>query len=127
MLIGEWGLSGEMDEDDEKDFIMAVEFLISKRNEIIDSMVYANAWYFLQYNKTQYHSRFPKLSAIKEYKTVKNVESKEILQRLVPNSIEVTYEELEQEISYLKEKPVERLRGKYFEQSMPYYIMVVFT
>lgn len=127
MLIGEWGLSGEMDEDDEKDFIIAVKFLISKRNEIIDSMIYANAWYSLQYNKTKYKSCFPKLSAVKEYKTVKNVESKEILQGLVPNSIEVTYEELEQEISYLKEKPVERLRGKYFEQSMPYYIRMVFT
>lgn len=127
MIIGEWGLSGEMDNDDEKDFTYAVNFLISKRNEIIDSMIYANAWYSLQYNKTKHRYPYPKLSAIKEYKTIKNVKNKELLQNLVPNSVEVTNKELENEIIFLREKPVERLRGKYFEQSMPYYIRFIFA
>ena len=127
MIIGEWGLSSEMEENDRNDFRIAVDFLISKRNAIIQSMLYANAWYSLQYNKTKNSECFPKLSAIKEYHVISNVNEQKILQELVPYSIEVSDEEIEKEIEYLKEKPVERLRGKYFEQIMPSYIMKVFA
>lgn len=127
MIIGEFGLSGEMEEEDKKDSEIAVEYLISKRKDIIDSMIYANAWYSLQYNKTKYNQPHPKLSAIKEYHMIKNIKDKVILQNMVPNSIEVTDEELQKEIDYLREMPNERLRGKYFEQTMPNYIMKVFA
>ena len=37
-----------------------------------------------------------------------------------------TAEEMAEEIQYLKEDPVGRLSGKYFEQTMPKYIMTLF-
>ena len=126
MIIGEWGLSGEMEETDKHDFEIAINYLIEKRNEIIESMKYANAWYSLQYNKTKYNTSYPKLSAIKEYHVIKNINDKNVLKYLVPNSIELTDEEIEKEVKYLMEKPIERLRGKYFEQTLPSYIMKVF-
>lgn len=125
MIIGEFGFSGEMDMEDKNDLNIAVKYLVTQRDEIIESMIYANAWYSLQKNKVN-KPPYPKLSAIKEYDTIKNINDKEILQRLVPNSIPVSDEEMEKEINYLREKPHERLRGKYFEQIMPHYIMKVF-
>lgn len=125
MIIGEFGFSGEMDVEDKNDLNIAVKYLVTKRNEIIESMIYANAWYSLQKNKVN-KPPYPKLSAIKEYCTIKNINDKAILQSLVPNSIPVSDVEMEKEINYLREKPHERLRGKYFEQTMPHYIMKVF-
>lgn len=126
MIIGEFGLSSEMEEVDKTDFNIAINYLISKRDEVIESMIYANAWYSLQYNKTKNSSKFPKLSAIKEFNTIYNIKDKGYLQNLVTDSVNIIDEDLDKEIEYLKENPVDRLRGKYFEQTMPKYIMKVF-
>lgn len=126
MIIGEFGLSGEMNDTDRNDFEKAVSYLVSKRDDIITSMLYANAWYSLQYNKSKNSQHYPRLSAVKEYSTICNVVDKEYLKSIVPHSLEVSEEELQKEIQYLMENPVERLRGKYFEQTMPKYIMKVF-
>ena len=126
MIIGEFGLSSEMKEEDRNDFNTAINYLISKRNEVIESMIYANAWYSLQYNKTKNNKKFPKLSSIKEYNKISNIKDKDYLRSLVADSIEILDEDLDKEIEYLRDRPVERLRGKYFEQIMPKYIMKVF-
>lgn len=126
MIIGEFGLSSEMEEVDKTDFNIAINYLISKRDEVIESMIYANAWYSLQYNKTKNSTKFPKLSAIKEFNTIYNIKDKDYLQNLVTDSVNIIDEDLDKEIEYLKENPVDRLRGKYFEQTMPKYIMKVF-
>ena len=126
MLLGEWGLSSEMEEDDKRDFEMAINYLCDKRNEIIESLLYSNAWYSLQHNKSKGNPPYPKLSAIKEYSKVKGIRDKELLQSLVPNAVIVSEEEISGEMDYLREKPVERIRGKYFEQSMPYHFRIVF-
>lgn len=126
MLKGEWGLSGEMAEEDKRDFDIAFNYLIDKRTEIIESIIYANAWYSLQYNKSKDKPPFPKLTAIKEVHTIKDIRNKEELQNLVTNSVVVSDGEIEEEIQYLMEHPEVRIRGKYFEQTMPHYIRKVF-
>ena len=126
MLKGEWGLSGEMLKDDKDDFECAFNYLRQKRDEVINSIIYANAWYSLQCNKSKGNLRQPKLSAIKEYKVIKNVKDKTVLEGMVPNSIEVSDEEIEEEVGYLKQNPEMKIRGKYFEQTMPSYFMKVF-
>ena len=68
----------------------------------------------------------PKLSAIKEYKTIKDVKDKATLEGMVANSIKVSEEEVEAEIAYLEQNPEGKIRGKYFEQTMPSYFMKVF-
>ena len=126
ILKGEWGLSGEMVESDKEDLEIAFNYLKEKREEIINSIIYANAWYSLQCNKSKDSLQPPKLSAIKEYKTIKDVKDKTTLEGLVPNSIEVSEDEIEAEIAYLKQNPEEKIRGKYFEQTMPKYFTKVF-
>lgn len=126
MLKGEWGLSGEMSEDDKKDLEIVIDYLIGKRDEIIDSIIYVNAWYSLQYNKSKVGMPYPKLSAIKEYKVIRNIKDKTILESMVSNSINVSNEDIENEIKYLRINPEKKIRGKYFEQTMPYYFMKVF-
>ena len=126
MIIGALGFSGEMDNDDEEDFNDAVEYLLQKRNDIIDSMIYANAWYSLQHNKAKDSPSYPKLSALKEYHVISEITDKEKLKELVPGALDVSDEEINEEIQYLRENPVGRLRGKYFEQTMPKYIMTLF-
>ena len=79
MIIGEFGLSGHMDQFDKQDLDKAFNYLVSKREEMIESMIYANAWYSLQYNKTKYRRMYPKLSAIKDYYVIKDVKDKEKL------------------------------------------------
>ena len=126
ILKGEWGLSGEMVESDKEDLEIAFNYLKEKREEIINSIIYANAWYSLQCNKSKDSLQPPKLSDIKEYKTIKDVKDKTTLEDLVPNSIEVSEDEIEAEIAYLKQNPEEKIRGKYFEQTMPKYFTKVF-
>lgn len=126
MLKGEWGLSGEMLKADKDDFEIAFNYLKGKRDEVINSIIYANAWYSLQYNKSKGNLQHPKLSAIKEYKTIKDVKDKATLEGMVANSIKVSEEEVEAEIAYLEQNPEGKIRGKYFEQTMPSYFMKVF-
>jgi len=125
IIRGEWGLSSEMEDQDREDFDCAINYLITKRNEVIDSMIYANAWYSLQCKKAYEKSVYPKLSALKEYHVIKHVNDKSILKELVPNSVDISDNEIGLEKKYLEEKPVERLRGKYFEQTMPYFLMKI--
>ncbi|MBS5931503.1 MAG: DUF4435 domain-containing protein [Clostridiales bacterium] len=126
MLIGELGLSGESNDDDDKhDLEIAFKYLIDNRNKIIEQILYVNAWYSIQYRLTDLE-QCPKLTAIKNYEAIKNIKSKEELESLVPNSVSVSDEMMTEEIKYLRENPVVRLRGKYFEQTIPYYIRKVF-
>lgn len=117
-LIGEWGLSSNMNDSDRDDFEKALNYFRTERTRIIESMIYANAWYSLQKKKSKGKKNPPKLSAIKEYKNIKDIRDKNILHGMVPFAIAVSEEEIVQEIDYLNEAPVERIRGKYFEQTM---------
>lgn len=127
ILIGEWGLSSEMQDIDKEDFEAAFNYLKSKRDVIVDSMIYANAWYSLQKRKTKDGGICPRLSAIKEYTSIKGIHKIENLEELVDNAIPVSPKELTAEINRLKKIPEKNLRGKYFEQTMPYYFMNVFS
>lgn len=126
MITGIMGFSGEMDESDMLDYQDAVNFLICKRNIIIEEMLFSNAWYSLQHNKGKNKLDKPNLSALKEYSAIKNIQDKTILQGLTRNYVDVSDEELNEEIEFLKADPVKRLRGKYFEQTMPQHIMYLF-
>lgn len=126
MIFGLWGLSGKLDEDDKNDYEEAKNFLIQKRDEVINSMIYANAWYSLQKRKKREDGRFPVLKNIKKYDQIQNVNQKELLEEKVEDYIEVEEHEIIDEIQRLREKPEDYLRGKYFEQTMPDYFMDLF-
>ncbi len=127
LLIGVWGLSGKLSYEDESDFSKALNYLITSRDALINSMIYANAWYSLQRKKTRIEHPVPKLSEIKEYDKIKNIVKKSDLEDKVPNYIEVTEEEIEEEIQYLMQAPVQNIRGKYFVQTIPKHIMYIFN
>lgn len=126
LLTGVWGLSGKLSPEDESDFEKALNYLIEKRDEIINSMSYTNAWYSLQRKRTRREEPVPKLSEIKEFDKIKNITNKSDLEDRVPNYIDVTEEEIQEELSCLMQAPVQNLRGKYFEQTIPKHIMYIF-
>lgn len=125
ILKGVLGLSEDSDEDENKDFKTALDYLKDKRQEIIDKMIYANAWYSLQINLCA-EKKYPKLGAIKQYSVIKDIVDKSKLEDMVPNFISVSEQQITCEIKYLKEDPIGRIRGKYFEQTMPKYLMQLF-
>jgi hypothetical protein len=126
-LIGELGLSLENSEDKE-DLESAFNYLIEKRTRIINNMLFSNAWYSLQKNKSKgENGTYPILSGIKEYSKIDGIRDVCKLKQMVPNNLDVTNEELTNEIAFLSEKPIERLRGKYFEQTMPFHFMEIFV
>lgn len=126
IIKGELGFSDEMNEEDKRDFEAGVSYLIEKRDEVINSMIYANAWYSLQCNVKNVGKQNPKLSAIKDFDIIKDVTNKDRLEEMVPFSVALSETDIENEMQYLREDPVGRLRGKYFEQTIPFYINKLF-
>lgn len=117
MLIAICGISEEK-EDDKKDLENVLNFFKSKLNVIVDEIIFANAWYSLQVKNTEHLLNYPNLSKINEYNIIKNINKTEVLSELVENSIELKESEIVKEINRLKEKPIERIRGKYFLQAL---------
>lgn len=126
IITGEMCFSGELHGDDKIDYEFALNYLKESRDKIIDSIIYSNAWYYLQKRKNNYDVDYPKLHEIKEYKNIKDINCCEQLKRLVPNAIEVDEFEINKVIDYLRSNPVKYIRGKYFEHAMPVYFNHVF-
>lgn len=117
MLIGVIGFSEE-NEEDIFDFEIVFNHIVNKRNEIIEEIIYANAWYSLQIKKSKDCRRFPQMTSVKDYSVIKNLNKICDFERLVKNSIETTELEIDNEIKALKINPVNKIRGKYFTQAL---------
>lgn len=117
MLIGVVGFSEESKED-RSDFKNVFDHIVNKRNEIIEEIIYANAWYSLQIKKSKDCGKFPQMTPLKEYSVVKNLNQICDFERLVKDSIETTEWEMNNVIEVLKTNPVNEIRGKYFTQAL---------
>lgn len=117
MLIGVVEFSKE-NVDDEKDLKNVSDYLIEKRNKVIDEIIYSNAWYALQIKKSKNISVIPNLIPLKEYKKINKINKLEDLESLAKNPIKVEDFEINEEIARLREKPMEKIRGKYFIQAL---------
>lgn len=126
MLIGVAGLSLQK-EQDMFDLENVLNHIKNKRDEIIEQIIFTNAWYSLQIKRKKDKEYCPKLGNIKEYKNIINIKEIEELEKLVSNSIKVTKLELDTEIARLREDPVYRIRGKYLVQSMQPFLNEVFS
>ncbi|KPJ23179.1 DUF4435 domain-containing protein [Streptococcus phocae] len=122
MIKGEMGLSSHSKED-EADFHVAFNYLRKCRYEIINNIIYGNAYYSLQIKKAYILGvDKPNLVPIKKYDAIKNILSVEDVKDKVKNCIEITEDEIKMECSRLKSEPVKLLRGKYLLEKMPKYI-----
>lgn len=117
MLIGVVGFSEESEEDS-LDFEIVFDHIVNKRNQIIEEIIYANAWYSLQMKKSKDSGKFPQMTPLKEYSVVKNLNQICDFERLVKDSIETTESEMNNAIEVLKINPVNEIRGKYFTQAL---------
>ncbi|WP_455490050.1 DUF4435 domain-containing protein [Granulicatella sp.] len=117
MLIGVVGFSEESEEDS-LDFEIVFDHIVNKRNEIIEEIIYANAWYSLQMKKSKDSGKFPQMTPLKEYSVVKNLNQICDFERFVKDSIETTESEMNNAIEVLKINPVNEIRGKYFTQAL---------
>ena len=125
MLIGVIGLSEE-NKDDQVDFETVYSYLLKERDNIIDEIIFSNAWYYLQIRKANEIDSVPNMSAIKEYEEIKNINDISILEGLVENAIEVTEDELVKQIEIMKADPIKILRGKYLTQSLTSIFRTIF-
>ena len=117
MLIGVVGFSEESEEDS-LDFKIVFDHIVNKRNEIIEEIIYANAWYSLQIKKSKDCGKFPQMTPLKEYNVIKNLNQICDFERLVEDSIEITEWEMNNAVEVLKTNPVNEIRGKYFTQAL---------
>lgn len=105
--------------EDSNDFFNAMKFLTSKREQYIQEMLYANAFYSLQIRKkNKSKKQIVDLKKLKDFKNIRGVKSLTELENMTPNFFSITQNEITTEIAFLNTKPVQLLRGKYFEQAM---------
>lgn len=117
ILIGVIGISEE-NEDDNLDFKVVYNHIISRRDKIIEEIIYANAWYSLQIKKSKHSVEHAQMSNLKEYSNIKNICQIQVLEKLVKNSLEINESEINKEIENLRLNPVSKIRGKYFTQAL---------
>lgn len=125
ILIGVIGLSEGCEEDD-SDLNNVLDYIINKRNEIIEEIIYGNAWYSLQIKKSSNCKEFPQLTPIKEYSVIKKLNHICDLERCVKNPIKTTEIEINKEIEVLRINPVNDIRGKYFVQALTPIFRTIF-
>ena len=124
IIYGIMGISDEIKEDIE-DFTIAFNALIKKREEIIEEIIYGNAWYSLQIKKLDDKEKVPNLSSIEDDK-IKNLKKMIQLKELVQNAIELDEIEIHNEIEEIRKKPLEKIRGKYFLQGLSPFFKKIF-
>ncbi|MDO5690684.1 MAG: DUF4435 domain-containing protein [Tissierellia bacterium] len=125
MLIGIIGYSSE-NSDDNRDFDKVFNLLKTKRREVIEEVIYSNAWYLLQIKKSNKGLGTPNLTPLNDYHVIKNISKIEELKILVDSSISIKDCEIEEAIIGLREKPLDRIRGKYFVQALKPFYKTVF-
>lgn len=117
ILIAVIGISEE-NEDDNLDFKVVYNHITSRRDKIIEEIIYANAWYSLQIKKSKHSVEHTQMSNLKEYSNIKNICQIQVLEKLVKNSLEINESEINKEIENLRLNPVSKIRGKYFTQAL---------
>lgn len=117
ILIGVIGISEE-NKDDNLDFKVVYNHITSRRDKIIEEIIYANVWYSLQIKKYKHSVEHTQMSNLKEYSNIKNICQIQVLEKLVKNSLEINENEINKEIENLRLNPVSKIRGKYFTQAL---------
>lgn len=117
ILKGVAGLSDE-NEIDKRDFEKTFEYLKGERDKIIEEVIYGNAWYSLQIKKSEKCSVAPRMSDLRDYDSIKNINSISELENKVKNPIRITDKEIYEEIEVIRINAVDKIRGKYLTQAM---------
>lgn len=122
MLRGVIGLSNHLD-DDNKDLNIAFNYVIKCREELIENIIYGNAYYSCQVRKsTDASIEKPDLSAIKQYRDLITCKKLQDFESLIENHINVSEEELIEECDRLRQNPLVLIRGKYIVEGMIKYL-----
>ncbi len=126
MLHDEMGVSDES-ENDKNDLEQALDYLLMKRDGIIQDILYGNACYSLIIKKKNLLENKTKinLTPIKEYKDVKEIKEFKDIKNRIELPFDITEDEIEQERSKLASNPVKLIRGKYLLEIMPDHILKV--
>lgn len=125
ILIGVIGLSEE-NIDDNTDLSNVSDYIKRCRDEIIEEIIYANAWYSLQIKRSKKSNKSPRMAPIKGYGAIKNIKEASKLESMVEDSIKLSRSEIEREIDEIRKAPVDRIRGKYLVEALTPILRKVF-
>lgn len=104
-------------DDDEKDFEKALSYLKDVRQEMINNIIFANAWLSLLVKEKEKHPCMElAVRQVKEYDKIKDIRTVSELDTLAKMVSGITDEQVIKEVNNLKKDPINLLRGKYFEQ-----------
>lgn len=104
-------------DDDEKDFNKALSYLKGIRLEMIDNIIFANAWLSLLVKEKEKHPCMElAVRQVKDYEKIKDIRTVSELDNLSKMVSGLTDEEVQEEVNVLNTDPINLLRGKYFEQ-----------
>ena len=102
---------------DEKDYEKALAYLQSVRQEMINNILYANAWLSLLVKEKEKHPCMElAVRQVKDYDKIKGIKTVSELDSLAKMVSGITDEQILKEVNYLEKDPINLLRGKYFEQ-----------
>lgn len=105
-----------------------------QKSDLISELLLLNAWYSLQKIKSKDFKIMPKLSKLKELKSINikigidTISSNYNLQFLKDNTenfIEVSQEEIDREIERLQKEPEKHIRGKYLTEFLLKFILLL--
>lgn len=126
MLKVELGISSHSS-DDLYDFAVAFSFLKNKRDALINDILYANAVYSLQIIKASgLGIRVPNMNAINNCKDIMKISELAQLKNKITDYIELTEDEINEELIRLRSDAINLIRGKYLLEMMPIYINSLF-
>lgn len=118
MLKGVIGLSNHLD-DDNKDLNNVFNYVTKYRDELIENIIYGNAYYSCQVRKSADEGiEKPNLSAIKQYCDLITCKTRQDFENLIENHVDISEEELNEECDRLRQNPLMLIRGKYIVEGM---------
>lgn len=122
LLVCEMGISFE-DENDKKDLKIALDFLKSKRSQIVDEIIYGCACYSLGLKKIMENGLEEKgLCELKTYNNIRMIRNMTDFNQRMESCKLDDANEVDIECNRLQSSPERLIRGKYFLEKMPSYI-----
>lgn len=127
IIQGVFNLNQYKDEINRTDYFSAITYINNMKKDFFDQIILLNAWYSLQKKKSiniNYKEK-PNLAKLKQIKTINMVIKFKLitsnycidfLKSNTPNYVEVTSDELEQELKRLAICPDSNIRGKYISE-----------
>ena len=112
-------------EFDSKRIKSMVDKIIKERDKALNDIVFINAVYCLQINKSLPSDPKPNLSKIKEYSQITKIKQDEI-KDYIENYVDVSNDEIDLLIEHMKKNLVYEIRGKYILSLMEKKYGVIF-